>query len=99
MLTSVVMIFLARDAEEITRFGNDTAQATPDGKYTIKAIVPGKYRLFALDALRTAYGGNEMDVFKKLFDRGEEIEFKEGDRITKDLKVIPVEDPNAKPKK
>ena len=99
MLTSVVTIFLARDAEIITRFGNDTAQATPDGKYTIKAIVPGKYRLFALDALQTAYGGNEMDVFKKLFDRGEEIEFKEGDRITKNLKVIPLEDPNAKPNK
>ena len=40
-----------------------------------------------------------MDMFKKAFERGEEIEFKEGDRITKDLKVIPVEDPNAKPKK
>jgi hypothetical protein len=61
--------------------------------------VPGKYRLFALDAFQIAGGGNEIDVFKKLFERGEEIEFQEGDRITKDLKVIPVEDPNAKPKK
>jgi protocatechuate 3,4-dioxygenase beta subunit len=99
MPTNVVMIFLARDAEDIPQVGNGTAQATPDGKYTIKAIVPGKYRLFALDAFQIAGGGNEIDVFKKLFERGEEIEFQEGDRITKDLKIIPVEDPNAKPKK
>jgi hypothetical protein len=98
MLTNVVMIFLLRDAEDIPLAGNGTAQATPDGKYTIKAIVPGKYRLFGVDAFQMA-GGNEMDGFKKLFERGEEIEFKEGDRITKDLKVFPVEDPNAKPKK
>ncbi len=98
MMTNVVMIFLARDAEDIPQVGNGTAQATPDGKYTIKAIVPGKYRLFALDAFQIAGAVNDTDVFKKLFERGEEIEFKEGDRITKDLKVIPVEDPNAKKK-
>ena len=98
MLTNVVMIFLAKDAEDIPQAGNGTAQASPDGKYTIKAIVPGKYRLFGVDAFQIA-GANEMDMIKKLFERGEEIEFKEGDRITKDLKVIPLEDPNAKPKK
>jgi hypothetical protein len=43
--------------------------------------------------------GDLTDMLKKLFERGEEIEFKEGDRIVKDLKAIPVEDPNAKPKK
>ncbi len=99
MPTNLVMIFLAKDAEDLPLVGNGTAQATPDGKYTIKAIVPGKYRLFALDAFQFAGGGNDTDVFKKLFERAEEIEFKEGDRITKDLKVLPVEDPNAKPKK
>jgi protocatechuate 3,4-dioxygenase beta subunit len=99
MVTNVVMIFLARDVEDIPLTGNGTAQASPDGKYTIKAIVPGKYRLLALDAFQIAGGTDAMDTFKKLFERGEEIEFKEGDRITKDLKVIPVEDPNAKPKK
>jgi protocatechuate 3,4-dioxygenase beta subunit len=98
MATNVVMIFLARDAEDIPLTGNGTVQATQDGKYTIKAIVPGKYRLFALDAFQMS-NGNDMDALKKLFDRGEEIEFKEGDRITKNLKVIPLEDPNAKPNK
>lgn len=102
MPTNVVMIFLARDGEDIPPIGNGTAQATPDGKYTIKAVVPGKYRLFGLDAFQisgSSSSGDAMDMIKKLFERGEEIEFKEGDRITKDLKVIPMEDPNAKPKK
>jgi hypothetical protein len=99
MLTNVVMIFLARDVEDIPLIGNGTAQASPDGKYTIKAIVPGRYRLLALDAFQIAGGTDSLETFKKLFERGEEIEFKEGDRITKDLKVTPVEDPNAKPKK
>jgi hypothetical protein len=103
MLTNVVMIFLARDVEDIPQVGNGTAQATPDGKYTVKAVVPGKYRLFALNAFEisgaASASGDVIDMMKKLFERGEEIEFKEGDRITKDLKVIPMEDPNAKPKK
>ena len=100
MSTNLVMIFLARDADDILQAGNGSAQATPDGKYTIKAVVPGKYRIFALNALDTSAraGADGLDMFKKLFERGEEIEFKEGDRITKDVKVIPVEDPNAKPK-
>jgi protocatechuate 3,4-dioxygenase beta subunit len=100
--TSLVMIFLVRDPDDIPLTGAGTAQATPDGKYTIKGVVPGKYRLFGLDILQTSgaiSSGDTADMLKKLFERGEEIEFKEGDRIAKDLKVIPVEDPNAKPKK
>ena len=98
MATNVVMIFLAQSAEDIPLAGNGTAQATPDGKYTIKALAPGKYRLFALNVFQLS-GNSDVDVFKKLFERGEEIEFKAGDRITKDLKAISLEDPNAKPKK
>jgi hypothetical protein len=39
---------------------------------------------------------NEHSWFKTLFDRGEEIELKENDRITKDVKLLPKEDANAK---
>jgi protocatechuate 3,4-dioxygenase beta subunit len=102
MPSNLVMIFLARDAEDIPLLGNGTTQASPDGKYTVKAVVPGKYRLVALDALQlsgSSSSGDVMDILKKLFVRGEEIEFKEGDRITKDVKVTPMEDANAKPKK
>jgi hypothetical protein len=98
MMTNVVMIFMARDAEDIPMLGNGTTQATPDGKYTIKAIIPGKYRLFAVNAFQLGADSNGPEMFKKMFERGEEIEFKEGDRITKDLKAIAMEDPNAKPK-
>ena len=102
MPTSLVMIFLVRDPEDIPLTGNGSAQSTPDGKYTIKAVVPGKYRIFALnvfDLSGASSSGDLTDMLKKLFEQAEEIEFKEGDRIVKDLKAIPVEDPNAKPKK
>jgi hypothetical protein len=100
MNANLVMIFLVRDAADLPPVGNSTTQATPDGKYTIKTVVPGKYRLFALDAFQISGAINhDPDFFKKMYERGEEMEFKEGDRITKDLKVIPPEDPDAKPKK
>jgi hypothetical protein len=99
--SSLVMIFLARDPDDIPLYGNDMTQSAPEGKYTIKAVAPGKYRLFALDLFQFTgvRADGDEDFLKKLFARGEEIEFKEGDRITKDLKVLPMEDPNAKPKK
>jgi protocatechuate 3,4-dioxygenase beta subunit len=99
---NMVMIFLARDPDDIPLTVNGPERATQDGKYTIKGVVPGKYRLFALDPFQVsgAAGPDEgLDMFKKLFERGEEVEFKEGDRITKDLKVISTEDANAQSKK
>jgi hypothetical protein len=96
------MIFLARDPDDIPLTGYAPAQSTPDGKYTIKAVVPGKYRIFALNAFDISGAVTAADplaIVKSLFDRAEEIELKEGDRIVKDLKVMPMEDPNAKPKK
>jgi hypothetical protein len=100
--TSLAMIFLARDPDDIPLTGYAPAHATPDGKYTIKAVVPGKYRMFALNAFDMSGAASAeagLDMFKKLFERAEEIELKEGDRIVKDLKVMPMEDANAKPKK
>ena len=102
MLNRVVMILLARDPSEFEMadrgFTVQAPRAAPDGKYTIQAVAPGKYRLFALDVLELGGGNSDLEVVTKLFERGEEIEFKEGERIVKDLKVIRVEGPNAKPK-
>ena len=97
----IIMLTARMDEEDLGQAGNGTAQATPDGKYSIKGVVPGKYRIFALDIFDASVRGGADDgvaMFKKLFERAEEIEFKEGDRIVKDLKVMPVEDANAKPK-
>ena len=101
MPSNAVMIFLtmSMNEEDLAMMGNGTAQATPDGKYSIKGVVPGKYRIFALDIFAVRGGADDgVAMFKKLFERAEEIEFKEGDRIVKDLKVMPMEDANAKPK-
>src|ERR1035438_8312241 len=97
---SVLMIFLASDPDDILRTGGTTEHAGPDGKYSIKGVAPGKYRLFAVDRFQMPRGvwADAGLEFKKLFERGEEIEVKEGDRIVKDLKGVSLEDPNAKPK-
>jgi hypothetical protein len=58
-------------------------------------VRPGKYRLIGLNPFDMNID-NEHSWFKTLFDRGEEIELKENDRITKDVKLLPKEDANAK---
>jgi hypothetical protein len=61
-----------------------------DGKYSFKAVRPGKYRIFAVDivASMAAFMGDEGNAMKKLFDAAEEIEVKDGDRISKDLTAV-----------
>ena len=87
--SNLVMIFLIREFEEVLdgMNGNGTTRAGADGKYTLKPFAPGKYRLFAVDALRIS-GGAVLDTFKDMFNRAEEVEFKEGERLTKDLRVM-----------
>ena len=58
---------------------------------------PGKYRICAVEIFRFAGGGGQ-DFMRKLFDRAEEIEIKEGDRLSKDLRMLPAEEADAKPK-
>jgi hypothetical protein len=84
----MVMVFFVTDPKEAEE-GN-TARVT-DGKYSFKALPPGKYRLFAIDILEVfsavAGAGNEDEIMKQLFDAAEEIEVKEGDRMSKDVPV------------
>jgi protocatechuate 3,4-dioxygenase beta subunit len=85
----MIMVFLATDVKQIQKEEN-TSRAV-DGKYSFKAIRPGKYHIAALDVLQQASlfdGGNEDEFMKSFFAAGEEIEIKEGARIEKDLKVI-----------
>ena len=95
--TSLVMIYLVKDFSEMLT-GNGTVQSDSNGTYTLKSVAPGKYKLFAIDALRVAGGGSALDVIRDIFNRAEEVELKEGEKITKDLKVMSKEDPNAKKK-
>jgi hypothetical protein len=68
-----------------------------DGKYTFKGIAPGKYHMCALNPLDfLARDGGWESAMKKVYPRCEEIEFKEGERVTKDLRQLPKEAPDAK---
>ena len=98
---SMLMVFLSREPDDLPLNGGVPEHAGPDGKYILKGVAPGKYRLFAVDPfqLNGVAGADEgLEMFKKLFARGEEVELKEGDRIVKDLKSVSLEDADAKPK-
>jgi len=86
--SSMVMVFLAKDVKQLQ--DGDMTRVS-EAKYEIKAIRPGKYHLIAVDALQlaaSAQASDEEAMLKKLFDLAEEIEIKEGDRITKDLTAV-----------
>lgn len=85
----LIMVVFATDAKHIDE--EDTVR-TSDGKYSFKGIRPGKYRLVAVDLaeMMQAFSGDGQaeNTMQRLFDAGEEIEIKDGDRITKDLPAL-----------
>ena len=95
LLTPMAMVWLVQDPKDLPQ--DSSQRVTPEGKYSFHGVRPGKYRLFAVDALRFS-GADPMERLSKLAGRGEEIEIKEGDRIEKNLRVLQKEDANAKPK-
>jgi hypothetical protein len=103
LLSPLAMVCLASDPSQLGEIQPDDQHRVTEGKYTIKAIRPGKYRLFALDVLTLASDSPDADtdddeLMKMLFNSAEEIEIKPGDRIVKDLKAIdklPGKEPHA----
>jgi len=91
MLTPLAMVMLVQDPKDFQDVS--TKSVTPDGKYTFNGVRPGKYRLLAVDNFRNV--NDTLETLRKLAARGAEIEFKEGDRIHKDLRLLPKEDANA----
>ena len=85
----LITVFIGTDPKHIDE---ENAARTTDGKYSFKAIRPGKYRLLAIDLAEMLQvftgGGNEEETMEKLFDAAEEIEVKEGDRISKDVTAL-----------
>jgi hypothetical protein len=85
----LVMVLFGTDAKHL----NDGNQPmVRDGKFSFKGVRPGKYRIVAVDMaemmpLFSGDGDNEK-MMQQLFDAGEEIEVKEGDRINKDIVVL-----------
>jgi hypothetical protein len=97
LLTPLAMVVLAPSPtpKDYSNSFNDRVQ--PDGKYSIKNLRPGKYRIMAVDAFR-AGPGSGPDAMLKMLEKGEEIEIQEGARIEKDIRVQPKEAADAKPK-
>lgn len=93
LVNPLVMIFLVTDPKQLREMQPDNQHRVTEGKYTIKAIRPGKYRLFALDALSLFSAAGDVDtdndeLMKSFFNSAEELEIKPGDRVVKDLKAI-----------
>ena len=85
----LVTILFGTDAKHMDE---DNSSIVRDGKFSLKSIRPGKYRIVAIDIaemmpLFSGDGDNEK-MMQQLFDGAEEIEVKEGDRITKDIAVL-----------
>jgi hypothetical protein len=89
-----VVVFLASRPADLRTYldvavpDGRTAVVGTSGRYAFKAVVPGKYRLLALNgetAHGIARGSNRTEVLKSLFDAGEEIEVKEGDAVSRDV--------------
>jgi len=104
LLTPMVMIYLVTEPKQMQEMQEDDLHRVTEGKFTIKAVRPGKYRLIAIDALGLFASGDvdmdsdNNDQMKKLFDAAEEIEIKAGDRVVKDVKAIdkmPGKEPRA----
>jgi len=82
---ALVTVFLGTDSKHLD--DGDAARVS-DGRYSFKAIRPGKYRLFAIDVLEllpAIGGGKNGEAMQQFFDAAEEIVIKEGDRISRDI--------------
>jgi hypothetical protein len=85
----LVTVLFGTDAKHLDE---DNPPMVRDGKFSLKAVRPGKYRIVAIDIAEMAPlfagDGDNDKMMQQLFDAGEEIEVKEGDRITKDIVVL-----------
>lgn len=94
--SGLVMLFLGRSAEEL-EMSNDPGRLGADGKFTLHGIAPGKYRLVAIDFFQMGgSGAGALERIRKAFVRGEEVDVRPGEKIARDFKVTPLEEPNAK---
>ncbi len=86
-------VYLFQDPESLRP--ENLGKISPEGKYVFKGVRPGTYRLIAVEPLFLA-GARGSEGATELAARAEQIEVKEGDRLTKDLKITAREDADAK---
>jgi len=86
-----MLVFLTPDPKTIKR--ENMINVKPDGTYEIKGVRPGKYRLFAIDALKQV-NITGIEGFQPFAEKVAEIEIKEGASLSQDL--TPLEKETAK---
>jgi len=87
-----LFVVLAADPASFATWRNVEAS---DSAFVIHGIRPGKYRLFAVDPM--LFGGlQSYEPLKAIAARAQEIEIKEGDRLTKDLRADGKDNAGAK---
>jgi hypothetical protein len=70
--------------------------AAADGKYSFRAVRPGKYRIIAVDVAEDA--GDDIEALKETVSIVEEFEIAPDARITKNLTITSPKEPDAKKK-
>jgi hypothetical protein len=88
------LVFLQPAGEKLKLEGAISSPVDGQGKYNLKAVQPGSYRLIAVgfDTLRS---DNSDDLISKLAQSSELLVVQPGDRIIKDLKASSTGEPNA----
>ena len=85
-------VVLAATPDEID--GGSLKPVEAGAKFNYNGLRPGKYRLIGIDPRQW---GSDVDVVKAMFPKAPEIEIREGDRITKDVRITAAENADAKP--
>lgn len=81
----LIAVMLLRDGKVVHQ-ENDVLHGS---KFEFKALRPGKYRVFAFNPLDIIdMHADEEDLMKRLAGLGAQVEVKEGERITKDIKLM-----------
>jgi hypothetical protein len=88
--TPFIYVFLATSPDDLSF---QSAKQSTGEHYSLKGIRPGKYRLMAINPVEN---GAMPEALRAVFDKAEQIEIKEGDRLTHDLKLSATEVPHAK---
>jgi hypothetical protein len=91
------LVVLMPDQKDVDRSQMQFDRISGKGAYSFKGLVPGRYRVIAMD-FRSSGSWEDEDWLKKYGSTGEIVEIKEGDRISRDLKVGAGEPTDAKSK-
>jgi hypothetical protein len=80
------MVVLTEDAKPFGVLEEQPVESA--GTYSFKGLKPGKYRVFAIDALHSSnWEQDGQDTMQRLAAAADEIEIREGSRIAKDVKA------------